>query len=59
MYGSTLLKYKRKKKCYEYLQIFNTVDESIGKQEPVKPGDCPRIGFGHRKVVCPKSIKAK
>ena len=23
------------------------------KQEPVEPGDATRIGFGHRKVVCP------
>jgi len=24
------------------------------KQEPVKPGNAPRIGIGHREIICQK-----
>jgi len=28
------------------------------KQEPVEPGNAPRIGIGHREVVCQIVVKS-
>jgi hypothetical protein len=39
--------------CLEIQSIQLMAVLAFLKQEPVEPGDDPRIGFGHREVVCP------
>ena len=35
---------------------FSSIVLCIYEQEPVEPGNAPRIGIGHREVICQKML---